>query len=756
MAFFLKGNLFKYITAIVVIFLLSGCAKHQLSTWHLEPHEKLLIKNKLEVKSKTDIDTDELSSYIRQRPNHGILFGTWKFGLQWKNLWHRKSSGKRRPGVVLDSSLVDRSEKQMGIFMRNEGYYDAKVTSEVKPVYFWGVKKWETKKAKVVYSISPGTPLIIDSTGYNITQESILKYYKQVHNKSKIQDHKVLRIENLEEERTRITEHLTNNGYFHFADNYIRFNVDSSRGNDSTIVITKIKQPSNDSIHHQYFLNKVYVNTTFDPYGGNNTTTDTILYEGIYFISKGKSQFNPAPLYRSLFIHPNQMYSQKKQSLTFRQFANLQMFSFIKIDYRELKDSINEKLLDAHVLLQPASRMSISAELMGIYREGFGANGQISFNRKNAFGSSEILNFSISGGFENLKQIDDDDFKIGSNIGPRLSLTFPRLFLMPEITKNIRKNAFPQTTISAYYNIQQRSQFARYLTNLSLTYKWNEGKYKKHEVSIPDVNFSFITKDSKILSSLTTLSAQQKFKFEDAISAGLKYSFLYNNQSNEKIKNPTYFTAKSWLVGPTALLAKAAKIEARDATTNAITLAGIRYATFFKAQSDLRKFFNFRNQQQIALRSFIGAGIPLDKDGVIPFDQLYFGGGANSIRGWRQRTLGPGSYNAPDDNIDRLGEIKIEFNAEYRFPVTSIVKGALFMDAGNVWTEKSEYEESNFAFNRFYKEFAVSPGLGFRLDFDFFLFRLDLGVPLKQAYNYSTWKLEPENTQINFGVGYPF
>ena len=756
----MKGNLFKYITTIVVVFLLVGCSKHQLSTWYLKPNEILLVKNKLIIKSSTNIDKNELESYIRQKPNRGILFDTWKFRLQWKNIWYRKSSGKKRPAVVLDSSLVDRSKKQMAIFMKNEGYYDAEVKSEIKPIYYLGIKKWKTKKAKVFYTVLPGAPLIIQSLLYNIQQENVISYYNQVKDKSKIEKGEILKIEKLEDERSRVTEHLLNNGFYHFAENYVRFNVDSSRGKDSVIIITKIKQPSLDSIHRQYYLNKVYVNTTFNPYNSNNITTDTTLFEGIFFISKGKSQFNPVPLYRSLFFHPNEVYSQNKQSQTFRQFANLQMFNFIKVDYREVKDSSHGNLLDVHVLLQPAKRMSISAELMGIYREGFGANGQISFSRKNAFGNSEILNFSISGGFENLKQIDDDDFKIGSNIGPRLSLTFPRLFLMPKITKNIRKNAFPQTTFSAYYNFQKRPQFVRYLTNFSLTYKWNEGKYKKHEISIPDANFSFIRKDSKILSSLSELSPQQKFKFEDAISVGFKYSFLYNNQSNQKIKNPTYFTAKSWLIGPTALLAKAINIEERDENTKAITIAGIRYATFFKIQGDLRKFYNLRNKQQIALRSFIGAGIPLDKNGVIPFDQLFFGGGANSVRGWRQRTLGPGSTFDPGNNVDKLGEVKLECNVEYRFPITSVFKGALFIDAGNVWTHEADYDADNydpkFAFNRFYKEIAVSPGFGIRLDFDFFLFRVDLGVPIKQPYHRTTWKLDPQKTQLNFGVGYPF
>ncbi len=757
----MKGKLFKYFTLPLLIFLLVGCAKHQLSTWHLKPQERLISKNKLEINSKTKIDKEELASYIRQKPNHAILFGKWKFGLQWRNLIYREKSGKPRPAVILDSSLVRRSVNQMGLFMKNEGYYSAEVLSEIKPIYFLGMKKWETKKVKVIYTVVPKKPLIIDSIGYKIKQKNIALHYNEIKNESHIKHQKILRIEDLEDERNRITKHLTNNGFYKFAENFISFDIDSTKGNDSTIIITKIKQPKIDSIHHKYFLNKIYINTTYDPYSSNNATSDTTMFEGVYIISRGKSKFNPSPLYRSLFIHPNEMYSQKKEGLTFRQFANLQMFSFIKIDFKEVEKKNEVKKLDVYVLLQPAKRMSVSGELMGIYREGFGGNAQLSFKKKNAFGNAEILNFTFSGGFENLKQIEENDFKIGSNIGPKLSLTFPRLFLLPKMTKSIRKNSFPKTSFSAYYNFQQRSQFARYLTNISLTYTWNEGKYKTHTFSLLDINFAFITRDSKILSSLSELSDAQKFKFENAISSGVKYSFLYNNQLNKKVKNPTYFIAKSWLIGPTALASKVLGLVERDVTTNAITLAGIRYATFFKLQGDLRKFFNFINEQQIAVRTFIGASIPLDKDGVIPFDQLYFVGGANSLRGWRRRTLGPGSYFNSNDNVDKLGEVKIELSAEYRFPVTSIIKGALFIDGGNIWTQKPDtdlegFGSKNFDFGLFYKEFAVSPGIGIRLDFDFFLFRVDFGIPLKQAYNQYTWRLEPDKTQVNFGVGYPF
>lgn len=760
MVFSLQNKVFKICFLVITLLVVGSCAKKQLTTLHLKDGEMLLAKNKLKLTNKVDFDSEELTAYIRQKPNKSFLFGTWKLRLQWKNICYNPNSGNKRPAVILDSNLVDRSARQMEILLKNKGYYNTNIATKITPIYWLGVKKWPTKKAKVTYTVSANSPMKIDSVQIDITQPNILKFYNAEKQNSKVKKGNILRIEDLEEERTRITTALNDKGFYDFGENYIRFNVDSSRGIDSVIIVTKIKQPARDSLHQQFTINNVYVNTTYDPYAPNNIATDTVEYDGIKFISTGKSTFNPGPISRSIFIYKNDLFSQRNQSLTFRQLANLQVFSFIKIEFKEARDSSGKKVLNTFILLQPAKRMSLSAELMGTFREGFGANGQVAFTRKNAFGNSEILNFSITAGIENLKQLDEDDFKIGSNIGPRLSLSFPGLFLLPKLTKSIRKNAFPKTTLSAYYNFQRRPRFTRYLTNLSLTYQWNEGPYKKHELSIPDISFSFITKDSRILEELSNSNPAQKFRFEDAISAGLKYQFTYNNQQKPKVKNPIYLTANGWLVGPTAVLANVFSFEDRDVETNAITLANIRYATFVKAQGDLRKYYNFSKKQQIALRGFLGFGIPLDKDGVIPFDQLYFGGGANSVRGWRQRQLGPGGYFDPDDNVDRLGEIKIEASVEYRFPITNIFKGALFLDAGNVWAEENREGDNDlnqyFEFDRFYKQIAVSPGVGIRLDFDFFLFRLDLGVPLKQAYQPDFWKLDFQETQLNFGVGYPF
>jgi outer membrane protein assembly factor BamA len=756
----LKKIFYTYFNLLIVALLLAGCAKHQLTTRYLKDHERLLKKNELEIKGNKALDKEDLLSYVRQKPNRAILFGTWRLGLQWANLRYNpnKDPDEKHEAVILDSNLISRSEQQLKIHLQNLGYYNAVVNHEIVDTKVLGVDKWKTKKSIVKYVVAPGSPVIIDSIGYNVSQSDLKGFYLYIKRNRTFQKGQILKLEQLQSERERIVKDFQNRGYYKFAENYISFDVDTGLAKKKTIVITKIKQPrKTDSLHRRYKINNIYIQTDYDPYAKVNTITDSTEYEGVTFLSNGKSKFKPNPLYRSLFFHEGEFYNQKMESITYRQFSNLGMFSYIKIKHKEIVDSAGNNLLDVVILLNPASKMSISTEIMGIYREGFGLNGQILFTNKNAFKGSEILSLSLSGGFEDL---GTEKNRYATNIGPRLSVTFPRLFLFKRLNNKIRKNAFPKTTISSYFNYQKRTQYTRFLTNASMKYDWNEGKYKKHEISISDINFSFVTKDSEILFDFDKLSPQQRFKFEDAISSGIKYAFTYNNQSKPKVKNSDYLLLKGQLVGPTAIVVSAFGGEQRATETKAITLWGVRYATFVKAQIDYRKYFNFKHSQQIAVRSFFGFGVPLDKHGVIPFDQLYYSGGANSIRGWRQRTLGPGSFVDKTNIIDRLGEIKIEANIEYRFPITSIFNGAAFIDAGNVWTQEGDEDtddfDPDFQFDRFYKEIAVSPGLGVRFDFDFFLFRFDVGVPLKQPHKRTLWKMDYEQTQLNFGVGYPF
>lgn len=754
----IKLNFFRY-SVILLVLLFSACSKHQLTTMHLKKEEYLLKKNQVRVTGGKDINKNDLALYIRQKPNQSWLFGTWKIGLQWKNIWYREKKGKPRAAVILDSSSVDRSMKQMKIYLQNQGYYNSEVSSNIRITRILGVKKWETKKAIVEYHVNTGSAYFIDSTGINIPDSVLNTLYQKTKNDSYIKSGSQLKIESLQRERERIAKSYQNQGFFDFTENFVHYDIDTNQGVDHSAVITKIKLPnSEENSHIQYKIRNIYIQTDFDAYNDSVGVLDTTLFrDNVYFISKGKSKFSPHPIFRCIFLKSKELYSLSLYNSTYKQLLNLQMFSLIDVDFTKIKEGGNPKQqeLDVHISLTPARKMSISAEGMATFREGFGTNGQLAFSSKNPFRGSEIFEFRIAGGFENLKSSTGDGQILGGNFGPRLSIKFPSFLFFPKLNAGLAKNAFPSSTISGVYNYQRRVDFTRYLANFYLKYEWNEGKYKKHELNVLDFSFSYIAKNSKILSSLSELTPSEKFRFEDNISSGIKYRFTYNNQNNLRVKHPVYFIAKGSLIGFSSIISKAFSLEKRD-VNNAINLFGLRYSNYFNIDLDYRFYYHFNKEHIVVFRAFSGAALTMDKYSVIPFEQLYFAGGANSVRAWQQRTLGPGVYYDDDNFYDRLGEVKIEGNIEYRFPITSVLKGAAFIDIGNVWTLNNENSEANFNELLFYKQLAISPGLGLRLDFDFFLFRVDAAVPFKQPHLSGITKLSSMKPNWNFGIGYPF
>lgn len=732
-----------------------GC-KSSLSTRHLEEEQYLLRKNKLKIKGlPANLDEDEVRSYIRQKPNKSVFFGIWQAGLQWRNIWYNPSKGKANPAVILDTNMVERSEQQLELFFQKKGFFDATVNADIKQKHFWGLKRFPTKKKVVTYNIELKQRTFIDSIAYVVNDSVIQSIIYANSNESVLKIDEAFTTEKLERERTRISDIVREQGYFDFSENFIKFKVDTFARKYRAILVNNVKLPDKKAAHARYKIRKVYIHSDF-----SETTTDSIkdtlsLQDNIYLIKYGNKRISENVLERSNFIQPGDYYSPQAHNDTYRQYANLQLFRSIKITYNKNSHDQTSPTLDVNILLSTSKFKSLSVEATATFREGFGGNGQFSYTQKNLFGKADVFEFSVVGGVENLKSSADNSRILGANIGPQFKLKFPGLLFLPNVTKKIRKNYYPKSLISGRYNFQRRIDYTRYLSQFSFGYEWNEGKYKKHELSPLDLSFSFITKGSLILQSLNELSLSQKFRFEDHIISGMKYRFVFNNQQKASVKHPTYITAQAYLIGPTSLLFRALDKEARN-QDGAITLGGIRYANFGKIDVDLRKYFHLSKEVQLVYRWFSGTGLSFDKNSVVPFDQLYFGGGANSIRGWQQRTLGPGGLNAPDNNADRLGEVKIENNLELRFPFTSIIKGGLFTDAGNIWNINNDIPESNFELDQFYKQIAVAAGFGLRFDFEFILFRVDLAYPIKKPYNYQYWHVYFDQPNFNIGIGHPF
>jgi len=735
------NQVFKFLFYCSITLLFGACGKG-LSTMHLQENELLLRNNKLKITDKGKIDKDELALYIRQKPNNLIK-------LQWKNLWFKPDGEKDIPGVVLDTLQLERSGQQMLLYLNQQGFYAASVKTSHK-------KKWgkNSKKAKTLYLVTLGNQTKIDSMVLDIQDPSILRRFNLYPSPYMLKKGAVFSNENLQTERDRISDLMREAGYFDFSDIYITYKADTNNRNGNVALVLQVKNPKNEARHPRYLLRNIYVHADYNEVNG--AAKDTILFDkNFYFIQNQKDKIDLDVVKHAIFFESGRLYDYKDHNKTFRSLSNLMMYSNIKIDYEKHLTDSNWQHLDVFVYLTHSKVNTLSLEGTATFREGFGGNGGISFQRKNALGIADVIEFNISGGVENLKSTVENERILGANFGPQFKLRVPGLMFAPKLSDKLGQQSFPKSGISARYNYQRRVDYTRHLSNVSLDYEWNETLTKKHELSPFDLSFSFIEKGSLILEKLESFSISKRYRFDNHIISGLKYRYIFNNQNQPRVKNPTYLIGRLNIMGPSAIILKELNFMDRD-ENNALVINGIRYANFARLDFDIRKYLMFRGMRSIAMRSFIGAGIPFDKYSVIPFDQLYFVGGANSIRGWQQRTLGPGALNNPDNSVDRLGDIRIELNVEYRFAFTKIFKSALFVDAGNIWNINNEQLETNFYFNTFMHQMAVATGVGIRLDFDFFLFRFDLGYPIKQAYNKNIWNFYWNQPNFNIGIGYPF
>ena len=768
--------------------LLTGCK----STYFVPDDQFLLQRNKVELTQKSEVNLEELEMYIKQKPNKAIFFDLWRIYLTSYNLLHNKKDEtnefqNKKHGlftrfrlksvdalgeapVVLDTTKIPYSIIQMQSYLRNKGYYHSKITYQIK---YKG-----RKKAKVIYTVTPGEPFRFHEIKYNIPQSHMKKLYMEDSLNTLIRPGKKFDIGLLSEERTRLSTAYQNRGYFDFNEYFIRYQIDSTIGNNKVNVTISIDPPyekleESDSViqskHKRYRIRNIYVQTDYNVSNPNLPCTDTLIVQGditrntrrwtldttmLIFVFRDTLKYKPTPIYKAIYFRQNKYYRLSYHQETFQQLSNLGIFNYIKIDYKKIASDTSPKL-DVFIKMNSKKRHSLSFEGQVTFREGFGGGGIIVYKTKNPFRGLEQLEFRIRGFAENVKNATTNQYIIGTDIGPQLSLRVPSLLFFPKLSKTLIKGSYPKTTISAYFNYQNREEYRRWVFGLNNTYELSETKFKSHKIAIPEWSVSYIDKSSTILKDLSTLSPRLAYSFQDYVNAGLKYSYIYNETFKKEARHPRLLYANFNLTGFGGSLLNYTGIFQKD-SSGAQLLGGIRYSKFVKIDADFRKYFNYKHERQLVVRSYAGFAIPFGKGNIaVPFDKLFFTGGANGVRGWKIRSLGPGS-SVDTTNIDKLGEIKIELNSEYRFRINSMIKGAVFVDAGNIWRLEDKNEKAVFRFDRFYKELAIAAGAGLRFDFTFLIARIDAGWPIKNPIYNNVWEFHLFKPEINVGIGYPF
>jgi outer membrane protein assembly factor BamA len=774
----------------------------------LGENEYLLTKNVIENDSKV-VSKSDLESFLRQKPNRRI-FGFYRFHLQVHNLVNqeklekrvdvlteknnkrnakRKLKGKppkdRRRSfwewladigeepVIYDALTSQKSAEQLEIYLEGKGHFNAIVKDSV-------VFNSKRKKAKAIYTIESKRPYTVRKVNYRIADSRLARLAKPARGREVIlKDGMNYDVEKFQEERERIERNLKSNGYYAFSDDYVRLEVDSNLGTHQVDVALFIVDPqtrdtsnANDGKHQMYRIRDIYVHTDYDQKNLRNLDYDTLIYNGVHFVYKGKFRHRPEMLLDKIFFKTGDIYRIKRGELTYQYLSSLRAYKFINIAYGEGEDESGNKVLDCYINLTPGLRQAYSIELQGTNTEGnLGVSGSFIYKNKNLFRGAEILQFRFTGGLESqvvASNIQDRNISgvLPFNtleINPEISLIFPKL-LVPFKPHRIIRYGDPKSIISVGYNYQQRPDYTRSIFNAKFGYQWMQSQYARHFLNPIEVNFVNIYNEAPAFRDRINSLQDELLRntFVSHLTTTTNYTYIFSNQLVNKKGNFSYFKARLESSG-NILRGIMALAQAEKDTNNSYRIFNIPFAQYLKYEVDYRKYWQVTNFSQVVFRVNQGIGFPLLNLGVLPFESAFFGGGANGIRAWSARSLGPGSLPDSLNLQDQFGDIKLELNLEYRFDIYRWFKGAIFADAGNVWLINKDEDRPGgvFQFKDFYKELALGAGIGIRLDFSFFIIRFDVATPFHdpgrpENDRWAIRDFEWQDVNLNLGIGYPF
>ena len=688
--------------------------------------------------------------------------------------------------VLLDSVQTKKTLRQLQMYLYGKGYFKASVRDSIVRT---------NKKATVFYVISTDKPYTVRNKYFNIADPAINDIVKNDDANSLVKSGKNYDEELLQKERERITAELKNRGYYFFNKEYIYFQIDSALGNNQVDVFMGIKKVNENTAspedHKVYSINNIYINTDYDPKLINDTIPkDTLEYKNCYFIySKNNLLIKPEMLYSHIFIRKGDVFQLGNLDNTYKRLSDLGIYKFTNIKFIEKnRDTISpaQNLLDCFIQLTPSSKQNISVETEGTNKSGtLGIAGSVVYRNKNTFKGAELFEIKINGGVEAQKTFVKDGNtnnqleQLGFNtlqISPEMNLNFHK-FIVPFRLKNVSMYSNPKTILSTSYNYQQRPEYKRQIINLSFGYNWKESNYWRYYVYPLEINAVDIFQiDPDYNANLEKLGPTVRNSYNNHLIPSGKFSWLFNNQNN-KNKSFIFFKANMETAGLTFWLSNSSvNYFNKDAQSVSYLVLGRKYSQYIKPDIDFRYYHVVDVHNTVAYRFISGIGIPWGNADALPFEKSFSAGGSNDIRAWRSRTLGPGSYR-DTLHIEQTADIKLGGSVEYRFDLFKFLQGAAFVDAGNIWALQNDTNRQGVQFTKdFYKEVAVGAGLGIRLNFTFFIFRIDGAVPFKDPsfpegkrwviknINDKGWKSDYEQQygrsypflNLNFAIGYPF
>ena len=752
----------------LVILGLSGCAIRK----YVPEGKTILIDNDIVNEStEYDISKSNISEYIVQKPNRNLFGWLPRVWVYYKTIdktdkkfykWVNKNLGVEP--VYYQKNLTTDSRIAIKNYMSNTGHFKSKVTAE---------KIDKNNRTRVVYAITPTKPYTIRDLDYKIYDSVISKEINNIENSLIVKEGSNYDVFVMNKERDLITNHLRDNGYFFFTKDYILYEVDTNLMQHKADVTLRIDGKK----HDKYYINKVFIYPDYNIQTANITVNDTVPFtfslrrkgqeHNFNFIYGKNPKVNLKTFNQVIQIHEGEPFSQKKVSQTYKALGSLKLYSLSNISFDTVSGGNDTmKFLNCNITLQKGKIHHYNIQLEGTNSGGdLGALGSISYRNNNIFRGSEVLRITLRGGFQAQRVANfvvDEGLFNTREFGAEASIMFPR-FLSPISLHRFVSEYQPRTLLSTGYNMQIRPLYMRYIMTASYGYNWKTTNTIEHFLTPINLNTVKVL-PSDLFKTLLALETNQRIKdqYTDHLILGANYSFIFNNQNVNKTNDFFYFKFDVETSGNLLSLFNNTPIITES--DNYHEIIGIRYAQYIKFQFDLRFYHYFRNRNMLAMRLMYGQGLAYGNSVDIPFEKSFYAGGTNGMRGWRFRGLGPGEFNnVYGYDMEQIGDIQLESNIEFRFPIYGIMKGAIFSDLGNIWTlgNNESFPGGQFKLDKFYKQLALDAGLGIRFDFSFFLIRLDIAAPLRDpSYSESErWrasKLQWSDVVWNFGIGYPF
>ena len=753
--------------------LLWGCS----STKHVPDGQMLLDKVEIKIDDDRTVHSEELINFLRQTPNHKVL-GFAKLQLatyslsgsdstKWYNRWLRSLG---QPPVIYDADLTDASRRQLRQAMINRGYMEAEVEVDT-------LLRPDKKRAAVTYRIHTGEPHVISNMALNVPDSAIRAILERDSAMFDIGAGDLFDRNRLDNLRTTIASRLHDEGYYGFSREYITFTADTVRGSKDIALTLNLRAPDNTrpaDPHHLYYIRSVTFVTEEATHAEH---PDTVGYRNISVVYGPDRYIKPSALYDMCFIEPGRPYSSRMVDKTYSSLSRLSILRFINIEMHPGGTVGNAEMLDAVITISRNKKQSISLELEGTNSEGdLGFGIGATYQNRDLTHRSELLSVKFRAAYESLSgNLDGFINKRFTEYAAEAGITFPK-FELPFASRAFKKRMQATTEFALSFNWQERPEYTRVIAGIAWRWKWNNrlrDMARRHTFDLIDINYVRLPRSTiDFIDQIAPSNPLLRYSYEDHFIMRLGYTFYQTNRRiptaevNAFAMQPSITTWRFSAETAGNLLYGLSHLFKAKRDDGAYKVFGIQYAQYVKGEIDHTYTLNLNSRNALAFHAGFGIAYPYGNSSMVPFEKRFYAGGANGVRGWGVRTLGPGCYdsrNDVEDFINQCGDISLILSAEYRAKLFWVFEGAIFIDAGNIWTihEYPNQPGGMFKFNKFYKQIAASYGLGIRMDFTYFLLRFDLGFKAHNpAQGQEQWPLlHPKwsrDANFHFSVGYPF